>query len=189
MLENNSLVTVVNRDNGTVGYVIPDLGNLSRTFQPKESKQITMEELRKLSFVPGGNSLLKNYLMIQNKEAAEELVSDIEPEYYYTDNDLKEILLRGSIPQLEDCLDFAPWGVLENLKDLAIKLRINDLQKRELISKKMNINISSAINANVVTEEADNTEEVKTRRTAPIAHEESKAPVRRTAPKYNVVSK
>ena len=189
MLENNELVTIVNRDNGTVGYVIPDLGNLSRTFQPKEAKQVTMEELRKLSFVPGGDVLLRDYLMIQNKDAAEELLSEIEPEYYYTDNDLKEILLRGSIPQLEDCLDFAPWGVLENLKDLAIKLKINDLQKRELISKKMNVNISSAINANTLTEEEDVKEEVKTRRTAPIAHEEPAAPVRRTTPKYNVVSK
>ena len=32
MLEDKTVITVSNRDNGSVGYTIPDLGNLHRTF-------------------------------------------------------------------------------------------------------------------------------------------------------------
>ena len=63
MLDKNTIIKVTNRDNGTVGYTIPDLGNLHRLFQAGETKEITMEELRKLSYVPGGNNILKNYLL------------------------------------------------------------------------------------------------------------------------------
>ena len=38
MLENNTLIKVINRDNGIVGYTIPDLNNLTRTFQKGETK-------------------------------------------------------------------------------------------------------------------------------------------------------
>ena len=34
MIENSTLIKVKNRDNGTVGYTIPDLGNLHRNFMP-----------------------------------------------------------------------------------------------------------------------------------------------------------
>ena len=32
MLDKNTLIKVTNRDNGSVGYSIPDLGNLKRRF-------------------------------------------------------------------------------------------------------------------------------------------------------------
>ena len=54
MKNGNDLVKVQNRDNGSVGYTIPDLNNLHRTYQPNETKNITMDELRKLSYVPSG---------------------------------------------------------------------------------------------------------------------------------------
>ena len=53
MLDKNLMVKVTNRDNGTVGYTIPDLGNLHRTFQSGETKEISMDELRKLSHIIG----------------------------------------------------------------------------------------------------------------------------------------
>ena len=34
MLEKDTLIRVRNRDNGKVGYTIPDLGNLHRQFNP-----------------------------------------------------------------------------------------------------------------------------------------------------------
>ena len=49
MIENNKIIKVTNRDNGHVGYTIPDLNNLTRTFTAGETKEITMEELRKLA--------------------------------------------------------------------------------------------------------------------------------------------
>ena len=83
MLDKNTLVKVTNRDNGSVGYSIPDLGNLQRRFEAGETKEVTMEELRKLSYTIGGNVILKEYLLIHNKEAVEELLGTVEPEYYY----------------------------------------------------------------------------------------------------------
>ena len=63
MLEDKTILKVSNRDNGSVGYTIPDLGNLHRTFQPGETKEVTMGELRKLSYLPGGLNILKNLLI------------------------------------------------------------------------------------------------------------------------------
>lgn len=39
MLADNEIVKVTNRDNGSVGYTIPDLGNLHRNFYPAETKK------------------------------------------------------------------------------------------------------------------------------------------------------
>ena len=72
MLEKNTLIKVTNRDNGTVGYTIPDLGNLHRTFQSGETKEVSMDELRRLSYIPGGHQILENYLVIENEEAVQD---------------------------------------------------------------------------------------------------------------------
>ena len=74
MIDKTTLIKVRNRDNGTVGYTIPDLGNLHRNFQVGETKEVTMEELRKLSYIPGGMYLLQNCFIIENKEAVAELL-------------------------------------------------------------------------------------------------------------------
>ena len=60
-MDKNTIVKVTNRDNGKVGYYVPDLG-IRRQFMPKETKEITFEELQKLSYLEGGNQLLQNYL-------------------------------------------------------------------------------------------------------------------------------
>ena len=77
MLDKNTIIKVTNRDNGTVGYTIPDLGNLHRLFQAGETKEITMEELRKLSYVPGGNNILKNYWVYEDDFDKKEIVDEI----------------------------------------------------------------------------------------------------------------
>ena len=48
MLAKDTIIKVTNRDNGTVGYRIPEM-NIRRLFQRGEVKEVTMEELRKLS--------------------------------------------------------------------------------------------------------------------------------------------
>lgn len=92
MLDKNTIVKVINRDNGTVGYTIPDLNNLHRNFQPKEEKEVTMEELRKLSYLPGGDIILRDCLIIKNQEALNELLPSVEPEYFYTEEDVKKFI-------------------------------------------------------------------------------------------------
>ena len=62
MVEETRRIKVQNRDYGSVGYTIPDLNNLHREFQPRETKIITFDELFKLSQVPGGEYIILNYL-------------------------------------------------------------------------------------------------------------------------------
>lgn len=186
MLSKDTVIKVINRDNGTVGYTIPDLNNLHRNFQPKEEKEITMEELRKLSYLPGGDIILRDCLIIKNQEALNELLPSVEPEYFYTEEDVKNLLISGTYDQFMDCLDFAPAGVIDLIKDLAVKLEINDIRKRNAILQKTGFNVTKAIEIN--KEMSDEPEEVskKTRRAEPIKKENS---ARRTeVPKYKVVT-
>lgn len=189
MVENNMTVKVTNRDNGSVGYSVPDLG-VHRTFQPRESKEISAEELRKLSYLPGGDVIIKEYLIIHNEELLKELLGEVEPEYYYSEDEVKTLLLSGSLAQLQDCLDFAPDGVIDLIKSLAVSLKIDNVSKRKAIQDKTGFNITRAIEINEETEEGDASKEgAQGRRAAPIAANNEETQQRRSAPpKYNVVS-
>lgn len=188
MVDKSTIIKVRNRDNGSVGYQIPDM-NLQRMFQPKETKEVTMEELRKLSYLRGGKYILENCLVLDNNEAVQELLGAVEPEYFYTEVEVKELLLHGSLAQLQDCLDFAPSGVIDLVKDMAVTLELNDIAKREAIREKTGFNISKAIDINHETA-VEEVEQVTNRRAAPIAvATDSAQPTRRVAaPKYKVVS-
>lgn len=189
MLEKNTIIKVMNRDNGTVGYTIPDLNNLHRNFQPKEEKEVTMEELRKLSYLPGGETIIRDCLIIENEEALKELLSNVEPEYFYTEEDIKTLLTSGTIDQFMDCLDFAPAGVIDLVKDLAVKMEINDIRKRQAILEKTGFNVDKAIQINKETSEEEMPVE-KTRRAQPISANAINANTntgrRTTPPKYKV---
>jgi hypothetical protein len=52
---------VKNRSSNRVMYSVPDLG-VFRDFVPGEVKQISHEELEKLSYRPGGVTLISSYL-------------------------------------------------------------------------------------------------------------------------------
>ena len=156
MIDKNKIVVVQNRGQGRVGYNIPDLGNLQRDFQPNETKEITYEELFKLSQVPGGMYIIENYLIIKDEEVINSLLGEVEPEYNYTDEDVKKIMIEGTLDEFEDCLNFAPTGVIELIKTLAVSLPLNDINKRELILKKTGFSVTNAIK-NIEEEEVEDT--------------------------------
>ena len=190
MLDKNTLVKVTNRDNGSVGYSIPDLGNLQRRFEAGETKEVTAEELRKLSYSIGGKVILDEYLIIHNKELVEELLGEVEPEYYFEESDVKELLEKGSLDALKDCLDFAPEGTIELVKKVAVETELNDIKKREAIQASTGFNVTSAIEVNKETSE-EKPEEVKVRRTATTAVEPTSTGRRTAAPtasKYKIVN-
>ena len=192
MLAKDTIIKVTNRDNGVVGYKIPEMG-IHRQFQKGEIKEITMDELRKLSYRPGGQVILRECLIVHSEEALRELNPDFEPEYFYTEAEVKDLLLHGTYEAFLDCLDFAPEGVINLVKDLAVKLEINDLAKREAIQKKTGLNVSKAIEFNKISKEELEAEETKKRRTAApkAATAEPEAVGRRTAapPKYSIKAK
>lgn len=190
-----NIVSVTNRNNGFTGYTIPDL-NITRTFNIGETKKISLDELKQLQFVEGGDYLLKHCLIINDKNALEVLnMSDVEPEYFYTEAEIKELLTNGSLDQLEDALNFAPEGVIEIIKSMAIKMELPDTRKRKIISDKTGLNIDNAIMVNEVMKEehSDVTEkaETKVRKAAPINAGSAATPTRKAEPvsKYKVVSK
>ena len=169
MLDKNEMVKVTNRDNGSIGYSIPDLNNLRRVFTSGETKEITVEELRKLSFIPGGMNLLRKYLIINNEQVVKEILGEVEPEYHYTDEDIKTLLEKGSLDQFEDCLNFAPAGVIDLIRKYAVELKLNDVRKREMFLEKTGFNITTAIAANEANkEEQEVTPKVTGRKAAPI---------------------
>ena len=188
MIDNNQIIKVTNRDNGHVGYTIPDLNNLTRTFTANETKEITMNELRKLSYIPGGMVLLRDYLVLDNKEAVEELLNQVEPEYFYTEEDIKNLLLNGSLDALKDCLDYAPVGTIDLVKQVAVELPLNDVAKRKAILEMTGFNVDSAIMINDATSEEEKSDEHSGRRVGNTKESKTEAPSgRRTAvPNNNI---
>lgn len=154
MVEDNRKVKIKNRvGNGTVGYTIPDMNNLTRIFEDGEEKIVTFEEIRKLSYLHGGSKILKNYLTIEDKEILSEINFIPEPEYFYTKEDIIKLMQTGSLDEFLDCLDFAPDGVKETIKTLAVELPLNDVAKRDAIQEKLGFNVTNAIENKKLTEE------------------------------------
>ena len=154
MIEDSTIIKVKNRFDGVASYAIPD-ERINRTFAPGEVKDITMKELRNLSYQPGGREIMAEYLCIMNADAAKELIGRVEPEYNYTEEDVKRIMLNGSIDEFLDMLDFAPAGVIDIIKTMAIKCELNDVRKREAIYDKTGFNVTRALeNLRLEKEEA-----------------------------------
>lgn len=181
------MVKVTNRNTGSTGYVLD--GGIHRTFNPGETKVVPLSELQALQFDKGGDKILRDYLIIEDKSALEALSIETEPEYFYNEDDVKDILLNGSMDQLEDTLNFAPKGVIDILKKVAVDIEVPDIRKRDMISEKTGLNISNAIMINhIMAEDSEPVEEKKVERKVKAEKEKEEAPA---APKrkYNVVSK
>ena len=152
-----------------------------------------------MSYSPGGDALLREFLQIKNKEAIEELIGSVEPEYNYTADDVKRVMINGTMDEFLDMLDFAPDGVREMIKDFAVKLELNDVRKREAIFNKYGFNVDNAIKNNrlereALAKETNEQKETQTSRRVPIGGQAEVAQTasRRTAPavpsdKYKVV--
>lgn len=177
MMNKDALIKVVNKFDGTVGYTVPDL-NVYRNFYPGETKEISFEELQKLSFVPGGNEILREYLEITDEQAAKQILNiEPEPEYFYTKDDIIKLMKTGSLDEFLDCLDFAPSVVKDMIKDLAVELPLNDVAKREAINQKLNFDVSKAIEIKNTKSE----EELEGGKNAAKAVSGRRAPVQKTS--------
>ena len=136
---------ITNRSGGWVVYTLPEMNNLNREFAPGETKTINEDELRMLNFLPGGRALLFHYLMIESDEALADLEMKPEREYYMSEKDVAELVKSGSMNEFLDALDFAPEGVIDLIKDYAVKLPCNDVAKRAAILEKTGFDVTKAI--------------------------------------------
>jgi hypothetical protein len=185
-MDDKTLISVRNRNIGSTGYSLDN--GFRRNFAPNEVKKIPFDELRQLSFVPGGEDIIRDCLVIENQEALDALNLGVEPEYFYSPEDVKKILFEGSLDQLEDTLNFAPDGIIEMIKKIAVESEIPDTRKREMITKKTGFSIDNAIMVNKVMAEGQPEEsknEAPVRKSTPLKTRKTEAPA--TNSKYKVV--
>lgn len=186
MVEKDREIRVTNRSFGVVGYTIPELNGLRRQFQHGETKRVPFSELEKLSWMPGGAYLLRNELVVHDEEAVKELLHGVEPEYYYTEKEVRTLLTNSPLDQFLDCLDFAPQGVLDLVKKLAVEIPCNDVQKRAYIEQKLGFNVTKAISLKEEAEEEKEEVSTSKRRAAPVTEQTSQQEPASTGRRYTV---
>lgn len=187
-MEKTQLIEVQNRSGGMLGYKIPE-DNIRRIFAPGEIKKITLGELEKLTFQEGGKTLIADYLLLKNPAATEDLNIHTEQEYWYTEDQIIELMKNGSEDEFLDALDFAPQGVLDLIKDFAVKLPLNDYNKRQAIKEKLHFDVDKAIENDRASHETEDAPVQTHQRRVQPKENESAAPVRRAENKYTVVKK
>lgn len=176
---------VKNRSAGVAVYKIPEL-KIRRSFAPGEIKEISAEELEKLTYRPGGMAILANFLQIMSEEGVKKVGLNPQPEYYMSEKDVVELLKNGSLDAFLDCLDFAPPGVIDLIKKISVSLPLADVNKRAALKEKTGFDCDAAVRHVMEEKEEDskkNVEKTGERRVKPA---EPAAPERRTTPKFNI---
>lgn len=185
-----TLVEVQNLTDHTVVYKSFD--GIRRVFLGQQKKKIRAEELRQLNYSRGGSRLLREFLSVKNKALAEEfnVSSDsFEHEYNWTAQDVDNMLLSGSEDALKDALDFAPEGIVDLIVQRTVELKLNDVNKRQIISDKTGKDVNNMIlqiteleKANKASGESSRQQQ-KTRR---VSTEEKNTSSRRCAQKQSL---
>lgn len=180
----SQLYKVKNRSAGTVSYRIPEM-NVKRFFTAGEVKEISYEELEQLSYQRGGKRLMMDVLQIESPDAVDKLDMKVEPEYWMDEAKIKDLILDSTkLNEFLDCLDFAPSGVIELIKDLGVKLPMTDLNKIKALKNKTGFDVQLALLN--VRDDDEPVQEAPTRR---VSAEGTKQPGRRVATEYKVVNK
>ena len=189
-IKDDDLISVRNRNNGETWYILEN--GITRTFSINEVKKVPYKELVELSYSVGGRALLEDDLVIENEEALKLLNMNVEPEYFYTEAEIRKVLFEKGYDELADFLDFAPEGAIQIAKDIAVKEEIPDVNKREMLGAKTGLNINNAIMVNKLMEDEDDKKEAEAPKRRVALAEEKEKPVvkeRKAAPpKYNVVT-
>lgn len=181
-------IKMKNRSSAKAGYTIPDL-RVTREFAPGETQSIEREEIEKLSYLPGGKVLLADYFLIDDKELAAELSpNSLDPEYWMSENNIKELMLHGSVDQFLDCLDYAPTGVIDLIKKYAVELPLADTRKIEGLKAATGFDTSLAlVRIREANEENENNTSSSTgRRAAAPTYGEQFTGRRTAAPNYSI---
>lgn len=183
-MDGNRKVSVRSRTEGSVAYKLDSL-RVARSW-PKSGSvlQISIDELKELMVCPGGEYILRNLVIIEDEAARIEILgAEVQPEYNYTEDEIKYLLYEAEDNALLDCLDYAPVGVLELIKEFSLEKMPNTTAKIKAINQKLNINLNKIIE--MMRDDADeinNQPAINGRRTAPVTLPEKKE-------KYKVVSK
>jgi hypothetical protein len=89
------MVAVTNRDNGEVFAKLS--GGRTIDFNRGQTKKVSLDDLAEINSTEGGRVLLREYLVIGDKAALDFLEMQPEPEYYYSEKEIKKLLTEGSL--------------------------------------------------------------------------------------------
>lgn len=159
MIRSEDMFNVKNRSTSVVVYRIPE-SNLRREWAPGEVKRIPFGELEKLTYQPGGRELIANFLQIMENEVTDDLNVHREPEYNMSEEQVRDLILNGSIDAFLDALDFAPLGVIDLIKTMSVQLPITDMAKREALKAKTGFDVDKAIENDRASKEDNKKETV-----------------------------
>lgn len=186
MINQETMYNVKNRSSSVVVYRIPE-SNLRREFAPGETKRIPFGELEKLTYQQGGREMLEQFLQIVDEVVTTDLNVHREVEYNMSESQIKDLLISGSLDAFLDALDFAPIGVIDLIKTMAVKLPLTDLNKRKALKEKTGFDVDKAL-THIEEEKAEEGEHITPnapeRRVKPATTKE-----RRTTTNYKVVNK
>ncbi len=182
----SDICNVKNRSGSHVVYSIPEIG-VRRSFAPGEVKKISFEELEKLTYQAGGMEIITRFLQVQDDAVLNNFNMKVEPEYHLNEQQIAHIIAHGSLDEFLDTLDFAPDGVIDLIKRMAIQMPMTDYNKMKALKEKTGLDVEAALkNIRAEKEEEkpsidDSTPQRRVKKDAPEG--------RRTTPKYNVVAK
>ena len=179
---------VKNRGASHVSYRIPEDG-IRRPFAPGETKEISYQELEKLTFQPGGMMLLTNYLQLIETEALNAFGIHTEPEYHMSEADVAKLIKTGTLDAFLDALDFAPVSVIDLIKKLSIDIPLMDMDKRKALKAKTGFDVDAALR-HIEEEKEDNGQNTILKTTERRVKPDAAPAGRRTAPpQYNIIKK
>lgn len=144
MINKDTMYNVKNRSSSVVVYRIPE-SNLRREFAPGETKRVPFGELEKLTYQEGGRELLENFLQILEEEVTSNLNVNREVEYNMNEQQIAALLQTGSLDAFLDALDFAPIGVIDLIKTMAVQLPLTDMAKRKALKEKTGFDVDKAL--------------------------------------------
>lgn len=144
MEDKNRKVAVKNRSVATVIINIPNRLIRKELAPGQTITSLTFGDLEELSFLPGGETLLKEYLQLSEIDVKELELGTPQPEYNYSEKDIENLIKNESLDLFLDCLDFAPIGVIDIIKKMAVELPMTDMKKIEALREKTGFDAAAA---------------------------------------------
>ena len=148
-------VSVTNRSNGFISYVLPD-ERIRREFYPNETKEISIDELHKVAVQTGGRELLYNFLFINDQKVVREVLNiEEELEYWLKEAQIPAWINSCSLDEFKDAFDFAPEGIKDLIKKYSVSEPLNDVRKRQALLDILNFSVDSAIQIETLAKQED----------------------------------
>lgn len=141
-------------------------------------QKLSADEISFMVNAPGGRYVAENCVIIKDENLINELRIRVEPEYFFDEKDIKALITKGNIEQLEDALEYGGPGVRDLIKDVAISMDISDRNKVNAISDATGYDIQKLTENTKELEEDKGTKEKRSRKAKPFNPNEVDAPKR-----------